>query len=123
LAVVRGNHDRWFVRGTSLGMPDDTRTLDDSHRAWLGSLPPSRRFDTPLGGLLLCHGIGDDDMVVLRSHSDEYSLRWIEPLHALQADPNVTWMIGGHTHELRSREWPGPRRGCACAPTRGVVAS
>lgn len=51
--AVRGNHDRWFVRGTSLGMPDDTRTLDDSHREWLESLPPTRRFETPPGGAVL----------------------------------------------------------------------
>lgn len=101
--AVRGNHDRWFVRGTSLGMPDDTRTLDEDHREWLASLPPTRRFETPLGDLLLCHGIGDDDMAVLRSSSDDYELVWLEALHRLQADTSVAWMVGGHTHERMVR--------------------
>jgi putative phosphoesterase len=105
--AVRGNHDRWFSRGTPLGMPDDTRVLADEHRAWLAALPPSRRFETPLGGLLLCHGIGDDDMAVLRSSTDEYSLRWLESLHALQADPTVALMVGGHTHERMVRVLDG----------------
>lgn len=105
--AVCGNHDRWFLRGTPLGMPDDTRTLDASHRAWLGSLPTSRRFETPRGGLVLCHGIGDDDMAVLRSSTDEYSLSWLKSLRALQADPQVVWMVGGHTHERMLRALDG----------------
>lgn len=105
--AVRGNHDRWFLRGTSLGMPDDTRTLDEGHREWLASLPPTRRFETPLGGLLLCHGVGDDDMAVLRSSIDEYALAWLAPLHRLQADPSVAWMVGGHTHERMVRVLDG----------------
>jgi putative phosphoesterase len=105
--AVRGNHDRWFLRGTPLGRPDDTRTLDADHREWLASLPSSRRFETPLGGLVLCHGIGDDDMAVLRSTTDEYSLRWLAPLHALQADPSVSLMVGGHTHERMVRVLDG----------------
>lgn len=105
--AVRGNHERWFLGGTPLGMPDDTRTLDDDHRAWLASLPSSRRFETPHGGLVLCHAIGDDDMAVLRSSTDEYTLRWLEPLHALQADRRVAWMVAGHTHERMVRVLDG----------------
>jgi putative phosphoesterase len=105
--AVRGNHDRWFLRGTPLGMPDDTRTLELGHREWLGSLPSSRRFETPLGGLVLCHGIGDDDMAVLRSYTDEYSMRWLAPLRALQVDPSVAWMVGGHTHQRMVRVLDG----------------
>jgi putative phosphoesterase len=105
--AVRGNHDRWFSRGTPLGMPDDTRVLDDSHRKWLAELPPSRRFATPLGGMVLCHGIGDDDMAVLRSSTDEYSLAWLRSLQTLQADPTVALMVGGHTHERMVRVLDG----------------
>lgn len=105
--TVRGNHDRWFLRGASHGLPDATRTLDDGHRGWLSSLPATRRFATPLGDLVLCHGIGEDDMAVLRSDTDEYALRWLEALHRLQADPNVAWMVGGHTHERMVRALNG----------------
>jgi predicted phosphodiesterase len=105
--AVRGNHDRWFLRGTLLGMPTDTRVLDDGHREWLAALPASRRFETPRGGLVLCHGIGDDDMAVLHSSTDEYSMRWLAPLQALQADASLAWMVGGHTHERMVRALDG----------------
>jgi predicted phosphodiesterase len=105
--AVRGNHDRWFLRGTPLGMPDDTRSLAPDNRAWLSSLPVVRLFETPLGGLILCHGISDDDMVVLRSDTDEYSLRWLEPLQRLQENSSIALMVAGHTHERMVRVLEG----------------
>jgi len=105
--AVAGNHDRWFLSGSQLGWDTDTTELHDAHRAWLASLPATRRFETPLGGLLLCHGVGEDDMAVLRSDTDRYSLAWLEPLHALCAAPEVSLMVGGHTHERMVRTFDG----------------
>lgn len=107
VVTVTGNHDRWFLQGTPLGRADDTLELHDSHRDWLASLPSSRRLDTPLGGLVLCHGIGDDDMAVLRSDTDAHSMRWLEALHPLVDDPSLAFMVGGHTHERMVRVLDG----------------
>lgn len=105
--TVAGNHDRWLVDDTQLGWEDDTRDLHDSHREWLASLPATRRFDTPLGGMMLCHGVGEDDMSRLRPDTDELTMQWMEPLHALQSDETLSLMVGGHTHERMVRALPG----------------
>lgn len=105
--AVTGNHDRWFLQGTPLGRADDTLELHDGHRAWLASLPSSRRFETTTGGLVLCHGIGDDDMAVFREDTDHYSIRWLDALNELCADESVALMVAGHTHERMVRTIDG----------------
>ncbi len=104
--AVRGNHDRWFL-GSGSSMPDATIQMEPEHREWLASLPTTRRFETPLGGALLCHGVGTDDMAVLKRDTDHHSLRWMDAFHAVVADPTVSLMIGGHTHERMVRGFDG----------------
>jgi hypothetical protein len=41
---------------------------------------------------VLCHGIGDDDMAVLRSDTDAHGMRWLDALHPLVEDPSVALM-------------------------------
>src|SRR5690348_4599860 len=62
--TVRGNHERWFLGGVMRDLPDSTplETVPLSEREWLAALPAVREFSTPLGGLLLCHGLGSNDM-------------------------------------------------------------
>lgn len=102
---VRGNHDRWAVAGT-------LRDLEDAHRptgpvrAFLAGLPPIRQFQTPLGGLLLCHGVGPDDMAELTPDTDGYALQALDQLWALQAREDVAVMVGGHTHRAMVRRFP-----------------
>ena len=105
--AVRGNHDRWFLEGSMRGLDVITRDLSEPNRGWLASLPATRRFETPLGPLLLCHGIGEDDMSVLKSHTDAYTLRWLTALTELQRDPDVALMLAGHTHERMVRKLEG----------------
>jgi putative phosphoesterase len=105
--TVRGNHDRWFLEGSMRGLDIITKDVAEPHRRWLESLPATRRFETPLGPLLLCHGIGEDDMSVLKSHTDAYTLRWLTALTELQRDPDVELMLAGHTHERMVRKLEG----------------
>lgn len=105
--TVQGNHDRWFLEGSMRGLDVITKDLAEPHRAWLSALPATRRFETPLGPLLLCHGIGEDDMSVLKSHTDDYTLRWLTALVELQRDPDVALMLAGHTHERMVRKLEG----------------
>jgi predicted phosphodiesterase len=93
--VVRGNHERWVAEGHPLepfDYPDDV--LD-----WIRELPPTRDYDTPTGRLLLCHGIGTDDMVRFGPDTDGYALECLDPLWALVRGNRYRWMINGHTHE------------------------
>ncbi len=52
--VVRGNHERWLLEGGQTPERLSSRSMD-TVRGWPTSVP----FDTRLGSLLLCHGIGD----------------------------------------------------------------
>jgi len=113
--AVRGNHDRWFLEGSMRGLDVITKDLSEPNRRWLSSLPATRRFETPLGPLLLCHGIGEDDMSVLKSDTDAYTLRWLTALTELQRDPDVELMLAGHTHERMVRKLELPSNSDYCS--------
>src|SRR5204863_10095893 len=73
---VRGNHERWFLGDVMRDLPAAT-PLDEvplADRKWLDALPVVREFETPLGGLLLCHGLGTNDMAKVGPDDDGYAL-------------------------------------------------
>src|SRR5262249_20827001 len=65
--VVRGNHERWVLGDTMRELPHATiaRDLAPQTITFLQSLPPTQTIDTVLGKMLLCHGVGPDDMTRL----------------------------------------------------------
>jgi predicted phosphodiesterase len=103
---VRGNHDRWLLE-------DRMRTLPHAHVRGmlapasidlLSALPPSREVATARGALLLCHGVGESDMVRLSPHDDGYALESNDDLRRLlEAPPAAGIVVGGHTHERMVR--------------------
>lgn len=101
VATVCGNHDRWLVAGNPLepfhGPP---WALD-----WLAALPPTRRFDTIAGPLLLGHGIGARDMARLHAADTGYALEYQDELWALLAAREIELFVGGHTHERMARRF------------------
>jgi len=103
VVAVRGNHDRWFLSSTSLSLRHATASLHETHRAWLASLPVTRRLQTVAGDLLLCHGVGTDDMARLRPDTTAEHLGGIHALAPLQDDPDLVFMLGGHTHQRMVR--------------------
>jgi putative phosphoesterase len=105
--VVAGNHERWFLHGEQRRVADATHTLLPETRAFVDALPTTRRFATPAGGLLLCHGVGEDDMAELRPDTKGYALQDIPSLRDLMLDPEVSYVIGGHTHERMVRRFQG----------------
>lgn len=108
--AVRGNHDRWLLA-------DEVRGISRAHRradltapslAFLSELPPTRRLATVRGDLLLCHGVGDDDMIRLRPDDDGYALASNFALTALLADRALRLVVGGHTHRRMVRSFARP---------------
>jgi predicted phosphodiesterase len=97
-AVVRGNHERWFFAGTMRDLPDATLTLSVEARRFLAKLPATLRFNGPRGEVLLCHGLGDDDMASVALDADAMSIQWNDPLAALLAEDRPLWVLNGHTH-------------------------
>ena len=88
--TVRGNHDRWFLSDTKR-----QKELPDSARDFLSSLPRTRTFQTPQGTLLLCHGVGVDDMELLSDFLPDTEITAL--LHRHCAD-TYAFHLAGHTH-------------------------
>ncbi len=106
---VRGNHERWRLRGMATSMPDatDIGALSTEAQRFLQWLPPTRVFDTVAGSLLLCHGVGLDDMARLRPDHNERDLMHLEPLQELLRSRLHDVVIAGHTHQPMARRLDG----------------
>ena len=102
--AVRGNHDRWVIAGEMRALPEAHRAelLAPSTRDFLASLPPTRTFSTDRGPLLLCHGLGENDMQRLLPEDEGYELANNDELHALLASP-YRFVVAGHTHRRMVR--------------------
>lgn len=105
VTCVSGNHERWLLAGQARELPEATLIVSDETRSFLESLPTSRRFDTPRGGLLLCHGVGESDMEQLAPDTFGYALAAMPELTRLLDDPRVRIMVGGHTHRRMVRDF------------------
>jgi len=104
---VSGNHERWFLDGEQRALDNATAEVSQASRAFLESLPKERRYTTPNGNALLCHGVGEDDEAWLRPDTRGYALQDIPTLRELMTDADLQFMIGGHTHQRMIRVFPG----------------
>jgi putative phosphoesterase len=102
---VLGNHDRWLLGGTMRDLPDalPVSSLRDQDRSFLSSLPRTRVYDTQRGRLLLCHGMGDDDMGALRPDDEGYALESNFALQELIVPGRYGLVVAGHTHHAMVR--------------------
>lgn len=104
---VAGNHERWFLTGEQRTLEYATASISDASRAFIEGLPRVRRYVTPNGNALLCHGVGEDDEAWLLPDTRGYALQDIPTLRELMLDDEIQFMIGGHTHERMVRAFPG----------------
>jgi predicted phosphodiesterase len=109
--AVRGNHDRWIVRGDFMNDAERLRMgwtrraqLSGASFAWLASLPATRTIETARGPLLLCHGVGDDDMKRFEPHTPLHDCDEMQEVLAARAHRII---VGGHTHERMARVLSG----------------
>ena len=104
--TIAGNHERWFLGGEMRSLPHATSELTPQSRAFFEALPATRRFETPQGGLLVCHGVGENDMANLRPETRGYDLQSVMPaLRPLLLDETLRFMVGGHTHQRMARSF------------------
>lgn len=108
VATVRGNHDRWMLADEMRELPHATMRADitPSTREYLRNLPITKRFDSPAGGVLLCHGLGDDDMVFVDQilAMEDPTWRRRERGRLLRLVPkDVSIVVAGHTHRRKVR--------------------
>lgn len=104
---VAGNHERWLLSGEQRSLENATLEVSDESRAFIEGLPRTRRYSTPAGEALLCHGVGEDDEAWLLPDTRGYALQDIPTLRELMLDSEVQFMIGGHTHHRMIRVFPG----------------
>jgi predicted phosphodiesterase len=104
--AVAGNHDRWYRQGMLRTLPDalPKGTLSAGHRRWLSALPSSREYSTAHGKLLLCHGLGEDDMASVRPDDMDYALESNTALQRLLHDGDYRFVVSGHSHRRMVRK-------------------
>ena len=103
--TVLGNHDRWLLDGEMRHLPDATfpEELDERSRAFLRALPTSLDVITPLGLMVVGHGIGPDDMATLYPHDHGPAITSNAVLQTLLEAQRYKLMVGGHTHRRMVR--------------------
>jgi predicted phosphodiesterase len=106
VVTVSGNHDRWLQDGEMRDLPGatDRDELRPETLAYLAALPATREFESPAGRVLLCHGIGGDDMAGVQPYDHGLALENNEPLQQLLRERRHRFVISGHTHRPMVRE-------------------
>lgn len=107
VVCVRGNRDRWILSDQMRALPDATnpRALSAQSMADLGRLPSTRTFDSPTGRILLCHGLGANDMRRLTPDDYGYALESNTELQELLTSQRYAFVINGHSHKVMIRKF------------------
>ena len=100
VACVRGNHERWLLKGEMRDLPDASTYFDFKMSSWefVKRLPPRRKFETVAGAMLLCHGLGEYDMGGVWPWDDTLTLHSNHALWKLVNLHEFDFVINGHTH-------------------------
>jgi putative phosphoesterase len=98
--AVRGNHDRWLLGNQLRDLPHAQQlgatapgVLD-----YLTALPVVREFRSPRGHVLLCHGLGTNDMAGVKPDHEAYDISSNVDLQLLINDRRYRFVLNGHTH-------------------------
>jgi predicted phosphodiesterase len=107
--TILGNHDRWLLDNEMRHLPDATfpEDLDDPSQRFLRGLPASLEVETPLGLMLVGHGIGSDDMATFYPHDHGPAITGNKVLQALLQQRRYRLLAAGHTHRRMVRAIDG----------------
>jgi putative phosphoesterase len=107
--AVAGNHDRWLLAGEMRDLPDATplEAVTPDARAYLSGLPRTRLLDSPRGNVLLCHGLGEDDMASVRPDDEGIALHNNHALCRLVKSGAQRFVVNGHSHRPMLRTIEG----------------
>ncbi len=97
-----GNHDRWRLRDA-----ESAASAPDPLRDYLQALPPTREYETAAGSLLLCHGLGENDMNKLTPDDYGYALATNDELQELLVTQRYRFVINGHSHRRMVKDFGG----------------
>jgi len=98
--TVSGNHDRWLQDNEMRDMAGSLSHDEVSPEtlAFLAALPATLSFETPAGEVLLCHGLGGDDMANVQPFDHGLALEQNEALQKLLREGRYHYVLNGHTH-------------------------
>lgn len=107
VATARGNHDRWLVNGEMRDLKGavSPHAIGKENVDWLRALPRTLALETTRGSLLLCHGVGENDMKELKPDDYGYALECNDELQTLVASNQYRFVVGGHTHQSMLRRF------------------
>jgi predicted phosphodiesterase len=107
--AVRGNHERWLLTNHLRDLPNATALARVSPDAidYLTRLPSVREFRSPRGHVLLCHGLGANDMVGVKPDHDGEDITSNTDLQGLIRERRYRYVLNGHTHRPMLRTF-GP---------------
>ncbi|HEY6080765.1 MAG TPA: metallophosphoesterase family protein, partial [Polyangiaceae bacterium] len=106
---VRGNHDRWLLANQHRDLPyaRPLAATPPSVTEFLSQLPATREFRSPRGHVLLCHGLGSNDMAGVHPDSSVHDISSNEELQRLIQERRYRFVMNGHTHRSMLRTF-GP---------------
>ena len=98
--TVSGNHDRWLLNGEMRDLPEATpvSAITPQARAYLTALPKTRLLESSRGPVMLCHGLGEDDMASVRPDDEGIALHNNHALHKLIKNRKARIIVNGHSH-------------------------
>lgn len=107
--AVRGNHDRWLLSNQLRELPYAAPLAATAPAVvdYLNALPVTREFRSPRGHVLLCHGLGTNDMVGVKPDHEGYDISTNMELQRLISERRYRFVLNGHTHRPMLRTF-GP---------------
>jgi putative phosphoesterase len=98
--AVRGNHDRWLLGNQFRELPyaNELAQVAPAVLTFLQQLPVTREFRSPRGHVLLCHGLGSNDMAGVKPDHEGYDIASNTDLQQLIAERRYRFVLNGHTH-------------------------
>jgi putative phosphoesterase len=107
--AVRGNHDRWLIGNQLRDLPyaQALSAVSAASIDFLSQLPVTREFRSPRGHVLLCHGLGSNDMVGVKPDHEGYDISSNTELQRLISERRYRFVLNGHTHRPMLRTF-GP---------------
>ncbi|MFI5309464.1 MAG: metallophosphoesterase family protein [Polyangiales bacterium] len=98
--TVSGNHDRWLQDNEMRDLPgaNSRDEVDEGTLAFLAAFPATASLQSPAGEILLCHGLGADDLANVQPFDHGLALEQNEALQSLLRETRYRYVINGHTH-------------------------
>ena len=99
--TVSGNHDRWLLKSEMRNLEDASlpEDLDGFSRQFLESLDAEYEFNINDIKILLCHGIGKNDMSKINPDDFGYAIEVNDELQEIIRAGKIKIIINGHSHK------------------------